>query len=137
MLPSEFVYPDLKPGDCVMFATEPAAHQHMWRLGTVQVLKNISCDISIITAVGAEYRSDCWHADDPRCLTQPQMYRMAGRGVFRLAPKEITERKLYQETIPKLMANYNRLAEKIDALDKQVEALTASLTAPAGKRRGE
>ena len=119
---NEFQYPDLQVGDNVLFATEPSAPESHWRRGVVECCKNFSCDISIVTPSGPEPRSDCWHADDPRCMSQPQTYRQPGRGVFKLSPREIADRKFHNETLPALLTKIETLSRKVDAIDRQKAA---------------
>ena len=82
-----------------------------------------------MTAQGVELREDCWHADDPRCLSAPQMYRLPGRGVFRLSDKEIGDRKFRYETVPALLKGHETLAQKVADLDALVTKLIVEQSA--------
>ena len=114
MQPSDFAYPELRRGDLVEWAPDPKANPQQWVLGQVQQPKNLSCDILVQLPTGAQWRYDCLHADDPRCVSQPAIHREALRGVFRLAPCERERREM--------MAKLGGLIRRMEFLEKQLSA---------------
>jgi len=118
----QFQYPPVSHFTKIMFATEPGAGQFQWAAGFVVNPKNQSCDLVVFRPDGAiDYRSDCWHADDPRCKSSPEMYRQFGRGVFRLAPDEQDNRRQNDEFF-RLRRESREVAAKVERLiARQIE----------------
>jgi hypothetical protein len=124
---AEFVYPDVRQFTQVLFATEPGANEFQWAAGFVITKKNQSCDILVFRPEGVDYRSDCWHADDPRCKSNPEMYRQMGRGVFRLAPEEIDRQRLARETLPRIFREQRENNIKLQQLYAEQEKLAGEI----------
>lgn len=120
----EFQYPpNIHHFTKVMFATEPSAGQFQWVSGFVVAPKNQSCDIVVFRPDGVvDYRSDCWHADDPRCKASPEMYRQFGRGVFRLASDEFENGNL-REDLGRLRSQHNDVVAKLRQLQSAHDKL--------------
>lgn len=118
-----FVYPpNIKHFTKVLFATEPGAGPAQWEAGFVVKVKNQSCDIFVMRSEGTDIRQDCWHADDPRCKTDPQMYRMPGRGVFRLAEQE-SENKTASDEMYRLRRDLREITNKVNKMQESHEKL--------------
>jgi hypothetical protein len=84
-------YPDLTWGDDIVFATDPNAPPQNWFYGKVAMPKNHSADLAVYVNGIWEFRHDCLHADDPS-ITTNRSWTERGRGVFRLAPRELSRR---------------------------------------------
>ena len=108
-------YPDVQPGDEVLFAGNPDAQPFQWRLAKVHTQKHLSCDIMVETFTGREFHHDCFHVNDPR-VREGKEWTDPTRGVFKLAPRELERRHMFSVRIPQLEASTARLQGAVEQL---------------------
>ena len=113
-------YPELHIGDDIMWGTAPETPASQWRLGRVAVTKNFSCDIVVYMPDGSEYRHDCLHKDDPRCL-KGREHLETGRGVFQLANCEIEKRDMIANL--RLIDQLPRFEARLRLMERAYERL--------------
>jgi len=102
---AEFHFPGVYIGCPVRISTDPS--ESNTTLGWVFKVGNESAAVISIDGVA---RFDCWHADDPRCMTESNVFQQFDdRGVFRLTDGEIQRRQLYD----RMSTLEGRLAEVI------------------------
>ena len=130
-------YPHIEANDMVLFATNPNAQDGQFRPGVVRIAKLNSCDITVDSDHGREYRHDCLHIDDPRCK-EPAIWNETGRGVFKLAPRELQRRNEHEErmqdrdAVQQVKATMRVVMGRIEELETRIETIV--LGAPPARR---
>jgi hypothetical protein len=88
---SGFEFPQTYVGCPVQISSDPSESDKT--LGWVFQLGNGA--VGVLSIAGKQH-FDCWHADDPRCITQSNVFQdFDDRGVFRLTEGEIQRRQLH------------------------------------------
>jgi hypothetical protein len=121
---ADWKYPEVQRGTQVEWATEPTAADANWLAGEVVRVKTESCDIALSGFGHQGGRHDCWHAEDPRCKSTPQIYREDGRGVFRIAKSELDKRRIL-----------DFIDKRLPKLEEQIAALSRTLAEREVPRR--
>lgn len=121
-------YPDIQANDPILYATNPRAQEDQFLPGIVHVAKLNSADLIIESDQGRIRRHDCLHIDDPRCKVQ-KIWNEPGRGVFKLAAREIDRRKREKEVqamieqTRQVLLKLHAVTQRMDALEKNIEQL--------------
>jgi hypothetical protein len=120
---NEFTFPEVQRGCAVEVSSEPSRSDET--LGIVINAKNSTVDVLAFHSNGAvSMRRNCWHVDDPRCVSLAQVFQDGDRGVFRLAASELRQREI--------MTRLDGLERVLESLVGDVEALKQ----PADKQDG-
>ena len=119
---SWYDYPEMHQCDAIVWSPEPDSAPSLCVAGEVAVVKTQSLDARVFFPDGVITKHDLWHADDPNVKLDP-LYRQPGRGVFRLAHREIVNRQRDMKLV--------ELERKVDELQWQLADMRRQLAVPA------
>lgn len=116
---SEFEFPKVYIGCPVEISSDPSESDKS--LGWVFEALPDSC--SVVTVAGTQLYN-CWHADDPRCVSMPDQFQQEElhRGVFRLTEGEIQRRQSFRR-MADLEGRLGELFVRLHELSRTVEEL--------------
>jgi len=122
-----FDFSELYTGCPVLVSSDPSCSDETF--GYVTTPKPTGCDvIAMYGGWNGSLRpfADCWHVDDPRVKERPAIFEDELRGVFRLAPQELTRIAMLERLagMEQIIAALIERVEELEPLKAKVANLS-------------
>ena len=131
---NDYKFPGVYIGCPVEISTDPSESDKT--LGWVFEANDGACNV--ISVLG-RHHFDCWHADDPRCQTNSDVFQMFNdRGVFRLTEGEVQRRQLYdrmatlEQKLSEFFVQLREIGSQVRP-NRATKPVRKSVEAPAGR----